>query len=235
MTVKTAMIMAAGLGTRMRPLTLDKPKPLIEVAGRTLLDLALDELPPAGIHNAVVNVHYLPEQIEAYAKTRSDIDIHISDERAQLLDTGGGIRKALPYLGDSFAVLNSDNVWKANGASALAQLLPYWDEARMDSLLLLARRSEAVGYTRAGDFELEPDGRLRWREAETATYVYASMYIARAEIFAALPEGPVSTLEAWRTSLAKGRLFGHVFDGIWCDIGTPEAITPAEAVALSNG
>jgi N-acetyl-alpha-D-muramate 1-phosphate uridylyltransferase len=235
MSIKTAMVMAAGLGTRMRPLTLDKPKPLIKVAGRTLLDHALDELPPAGIDKAVVNVHYLPEQIEAFARNRTDIDIHISDERAQLLDTGGGIRKALPYLGDSFAVLNSDNLWKANGASALAQLLPYWDETRMDSLLLLAKRTEAVGYTRNGDFEIEADGRLRWREGETATYVYASIYIARAEIFAALPEGPVSTLEAWRSSIAKGRVFGHIFDGTWCDIGSPESIAPAEALLCSNG
>jgi N-acetyl-alpha-D-muramate 1-phosphate uridylyltransferase len=235
MTIKTAMVMAAGMGTRMRPLTLDKPKPLIEVGGRTLLDHALDELPPAGIHEAVVNVHYLSDQIEAFVAARQDIKIHISDERAQLLDTGGGIRKALPLLGDSFAVLNSDNVWKSNGTPALAQLMPLWDEACMDSLLLLARREEAVGYTRAGDFELDADGLLHWRESETAPYVYASIYIARAEIFAALPEGPISTLEAWRSSIKKGRVFGHVFDGIWCDIGTPEAIAPAEAVLRGDG
>jgi N-acetyl-alpha-D-muramate 1-phosphate uridylyltransferase len=208
---------------------------LIKVGGRTLLDHALDELPPANIRKAVVNVHYLPEQIEAHCAARADIDIHISDERDQLLDTGGGIRKALPILGDSFAVLNSDNVWKSNGVPALAQLLPHWDATRMDSLLLLARRSEAVGYTRAGDFELDYDGRLRWREGETAPYVYASIYIARAEIFAELPEGPVSTLEAWRSSIAKGRVFGHIFDGIWCDIGTPQAIAPAEAILRGNG
>jgi N-acetyl-alpha-D-muramate 1-phosphate uridylyltransferase len=235
MTIKTAMVMAAGLGTRMRPLTLDKPKPLIEVAGRTLLDHALDELPPAGIDEAVVNVHYLPEQIEAFAATRQDINIHISDERAQLLDTGGGIRKALPLLGDSFAVLNSDNVWIHNGTPALAQLMPLWDEARMDSLLLLARREESVGYTRAGDFELDADGRVHWREGETAPYVYASLYLTRAEIFAELPEGPVSTLEAWRSSTKKGRVFGHIFDGIWCDIGTPGAIALAEAAVRDNG
>jgi N-acetyl-alpha-D-muramate 1-phosphate uridylyltransferase len=229
-TIKAAMIMAAGMGTRMRPLTLDKPKPLIQVGGRTLFDHALDQLPPAGIDTAVVNVHYLPEQIEAFAETRSDIDIHISDERGQLLDTGGGIKKALPLLGDCFAVLNSDNVWKDNGVPALAQLMPHWNAESMDSLLLLARREEAVGYTRAGDFELRNDGRLSWRQGETAPYVYASLYITRAEIFDALPEGPVSTLEAWRSSIAKGRVFGHVFDGIWCDIGTPQAIAPAEAV-----
>jgi N-acetyl-alpha-D-muramate 1-phosphate uridylyltransferase len=235
MAIDSAMIMAAGLGTRMRPLTLDRPKPLIQVGGRTLLDHAMDELPPAGIHKAVVNVHYLSEQIEAYAQKRHDIDIHISDERDQLLDTGGGIRKALPFLGNSFAVLNSDNVWKSNGVPALAQIMPLWDPERMDSLLLLARRDQAVGYTRAGDFELEADGRLRWRDGETASYVYASLYIARGEIFAELPEGPVSTLEAWRKSIAKGRVYGHVFDGIWCDIGTPEAIALAEAVLRGDG
>jgi N-acetyl-alpha-D-muramate 1-phosphate uridylyltransferase len=228
--IDSAMIMAAGFGTRMRPLTVSTPKPLIKVAGRTLLDHALDQLPPAGIKNAVVNVHYLPEQIEAHARTRADINIHISDERAQLLDTGGGIRQALPYLGETFAVLNSDNLWKHHRTPALAQLLPHWDAARMDSLLLLARRSDAVGYSRAGDFELDTDGRLRWRTGETAPFVYASIYIARAEIFASLPEGPVSTLEAWRSSIKKGRVYGHIFDGIWCDIGTPAAIPLAEAL-----
>jgi N-acetyl-alpha-D-muramate 1-phosphate uridylyltransferase len=229
MAIKTAMVMAAGLGTRMRPLTLDRPKPLITVGGRTLLDHALDELPPAGIGTVVVNVHYLPEQIEAHADQRQDLTIHISDERSQLLDTGGGIRKALPLLGDSFAVLNSDNVWIHNGVPALAQLIPNWDPERMDSLLLLAPRSEAVGYTRAGDFDLDSDGRLSWREGDTAPFVYASMYITRADIFAALPDGPVSTLEAWRGSIQKGRIFGQVFDGLWCDIGTPQAIALTEA------
>ncbi len=228
--INSAMIMAAGLGTRMRPLTRTLPKPLIKVRGRALLDHALDELIPAGIRKAVVNVHYLAEQVEAYCAARQDIDIHISDERAQLLDTGGGIRKALPLLGEQFAVLNSDNIWRSEATPALAQLLPHWQPERMDSLLLLAPRAAAVGYTRAGDFELGTDGRLSWRSSETATYVYASIYLTRADIFAALPEGPVSTLQAWHAASARGRLFGHVFDGVWCDIGTPASIALADVL-----
>jgi N-acetyl-alpha-D-muramate 1-phosphate uridylyltransferase len=228
--INTAMIMAAGLGTRMQPLTLTKPKPLIRVRGRTLLDHALDQLRPAGLHKAVVNVHYLPDQMEAHCAARQDVAITISDERAQLLETGGGVRKALPQLGAEFAVLNSDNIWLANGTPALAQLLPHWNPATMDSLLLLARRETAVGYTRAGDFELGADGRLAWRSGATAPYVYASIYISQQSQFNMLPEGKVSTLVAWQESVKNGRLYGHIFDGTWCDIGSPESIALAEAL-----
>lgn len=224
------MILAAGLGTRMRPLTLTTPKPLIMARGKTLLDHALDELLAAGIQRAVVNVHYLADAIEAHVAARHDLHITISDERAQLLETGGGVRKALPLLGDVFAVLNADNIWRAHGTAALAQLLPHWDAEKMDALLLLTLRSSAIGYSRAGDFELAADGRLARRRDETAPYVYASIQIAKAHMFAALPEGPVSTNIAWDAALARGRLYGHVFDGVWCDIGTPESIAMAQAL-----
>jgi N-acetyl-alpha-D-muramate 1-phosphate uridylyltransferase len=228
--INSAMILAAGLGTRMRPLTLATPKPLIKVRGRTLLDHALDELRPAGIGTAVVNVHYLAAQVEAHCAARQDMEIVISDERDCLLETGGGVRKALPQLGADFAVLNSDNIWLANGMSALVQLLPHWNPETMDSLLLLARRETAVGYTRAGDFELGSDGRLMRRSDATAPYVYASIYISQRRQFARLPDGPVSTNVAWDESIKNGRLYGYLFDGIWCDIGTPGSIALAEAL-----
>jgi N-acetyl-alpha-D-muramate 1-phosphate uridylyltransferase len=228
--ITSAMILAAGLGTRMQPLTRTKPKPLIAVCGRTLLDHALDELPPAGIHHGVVNVHYLADQVEAHLAARADLRIDISNERDQLLETGGGVRKALPLLGDAFAVLNADNIWRANGPSALAQLIPHWDADKMDALLLLTPRRTAIGYSRAGDFELANDGRLTRRSGEYATYVYASIQIAQAHMFEALPAGPVSTNIAWDSAIARGRLFGHVFDGLWADIGTPASIALAEAL-----
>jgi N-acetyl-alpha-D-muramate 1-phosphate uridylyltransferase len=227
---KSAMILAAGLGTRMRPLTLTKPKPLIVARGRTLLDHALDELAPAGIGTAVVNVHYFADQIEAHVAARTDLNIHLSDERDQLLETGGGVRKALPLLGEVFAVLNADNIWRSSGTAALAQLLPHWNADKMDALLLLTRRDSAIGYSRAGDFELSADGRLQRRSGETAPYVYASIQIAKAHMFAALPDGPVSTNVAWDAAIARGRLYGHVFDGQWCDIGTPASIALAQAL-----
>jgi N-acetyl-alpha-D-muramate 1-phosphate uridylyltransferase len=228
--ITSAMILAAGLGTRMRPLTLTKPKPLMTVCGRTLLDHALDELLPAGINHAVVNVHYLADQVEAHLAARQDLRIDISDERQQLLETGGGVRKALAKLGTIFAVLNADNIWRANGPSALAQLIPHWNSDTMDALLLLTPRTHAIGYSRAGDFERGTDGHLTRRCGDHATYVYASIQIAQAHMFEALPEGPVSTNIAWDSAIARGRLFGCVFDGTWCDIGTPASIILAETL-----
>jgi N-acetyl-alpha-D-muramate 1-phosphate uridylyltransferase len=205
--IDTAMILAAGLGTRMQPLTLTTPKPLIKAAGRALLDHALDELAPAGIGKAVVNVHHLAAQVEAHCRARQDVQISISDERALLLETGGGVRKALPHLGESFA-----------------------DAARMDALLLLTPRDAAIGYSRAGDFELEKDGRVRRRHSDSATYVFASIQIAHRQLFEDLPDGPVSTNIAWDAAIGRGRLYGHVFDGLWCDVGTPESLALAEAL-----
>jgi N-acetyl-alpha-D-muramate 1-phosphate uridylyltransferase len=228
--IDTAMILAAGLGTRMQPLTLTTPKPLIKAAGRALLDHALDELAPAGIGKAVVNVHHLAAQVEAHCRARQDVQISISDERALLLETGGGVRKALPHLGESFAVLNADNIWRADSLPALAQLLPHWDAARMDALLLLTPRDAAIGYSRAGDFELEKDGRVRRRHSDSATYVFASIQIAHRQLFEDLPDGPVSTNIAWDAAIGRGRLYGHVFDGLWCDVGTPESLALAEAL-----
>jgi N-acetyl-alpha-D-muramate 1-phosphate uridylyltransferase len=225
------MVLAAGLGTRMRPLTLSIPKPLIKVRGRSLLDHALDELVAAGASSAVVNVHYLADQVEAHLARRDDLSIVISDERDQLLDTGGGVRKALHKLGtDDFAVLNADNLWITNGPQALQQLMPHWDAARMDALLLLAPRARAIGYTRAGDFEIDNDGRLTRRKGDVADQVYASIMIAHPRLFADMPEGPFSTNLSWDRAIAQGRLFGHVFDGLWCDVGTPQTLALIDAL-----
>lgn len=225
------MVLAAGLGSRMRPLTLATPKPLIVARGRTLLDHALDELALAGATRAVVNVHYLAQQVEAHVARRHDLAIRISDERPALLDTGGGVKKALPWLGDApFATLNADNVWLARSTPALAQLLPHWDDATMDALLLLAPREQAIGYTRAGDFEMDAEGRLTRRSAETASHVFASIQICHPRLFANTPDGAFSTNLCWDRAIRAGRLFGHVFDGRWCDVGTPQALAQVDAL-----
>jgi N-acetyl-alpha-D-muramate 1-phosphate uridylyltransferase len=225
------MVMAAGLGTRMRPLTLNRPKPLLVARGRTLLDHALDELAAAGVNNAVVNVHYLAGQVIAHVTARQNISVRISDEQTQLLDTGGGVRKALPHLGkDVFAVLNSDNVWLTDTMPALSQLLPYWNDARMDALMLLVPREQAIGYDRAGDFEMDGEGRLSRRRGTQATYVWASIQLCHPRLFANTPEGPFSTNFCWDRAIAAGRLFGHVLDGRWCDVGTPAALDLVNAL-----
>jgi MurNAc alpha-1-phosphate uridylyltransferase len=227
-----AFVLAAGLGTRMRPLTDRVPKPLVGLAGRTLLDHVLDRIAEAGIGEAVVNVHYLADQIEQHLRGRRAPRITISDERAQLLETGGGIAKALPLLGDGpFLVHNSDSVWREAGLSNLAALAAAFDAGRMDGLLLLADRSTSLGYAGRGDFHLGADGRLR-RVApnETARFVFAGVSIATPRLMCDCPPGAFSLNRVWDRALAEGRLFGLALAGTWMHVGDPAALRDAEAL-----
>jgi len=226
----SAMVLAAGLGKRMYPLTVDRPKPLVEVAGKRLIDYAFDRLRSANITRAVVNVHYLAEQVEDWAQSQTAPEIVISDERRQLLDTGGGIQKALDHLGPApFFVLNSDSFWLDGAIPALERLRRAWDGARMDSLLLLSPQASAVGYEGAGDFHRDAGWRLNRRQpGETAPFIYAGCYLVSPSLFAGAPEGAFSMNLLWDAALARGRLFGLLHDGLWIHVGRPDSIAYAE-------
>ncbi|MCJ2050186.1 nucleotidyltransferase family protein [Methylobacterium sp. J-070] len=229
--VSRAFVLAAGLGKRMRPVTATVPKPLVEVAGKTLLDHALDRIAEAGIGTAVVNVHYLADLIEGHLARRTGApDTRVSDERAALLETGGGIRKALPVLGAApFVVLNSDSFWLEGPTSNLRRLVDAWDGARMDGLLLVAPTATSLGYEGAGDFVMDPDGRLERRgEREVAPFIYAGVAILDPALFTGTPEGAFSLNLLFDRAIATGRLFGMRLDGQWLHVGTPEAIRAAE-------
>lgn len=229
--ITRAFVLAAGLGKRMRPVTATVPKPLVEVAGKALLDHALDRAAEAGIGTAVVNVHYLPDLIEAHlARRMGGPEILISDEREALLETGGGIRKALALIGDgAFVVLNSDSFWLEGPAPNLGRLIATWDEARMDCLLLVAPTATSLGYEGAGDFAMDADGRLERRgEREVAPFIYAGVAILKPGLFAGTPEGAFSLNRLFDTAIGDGRLFGMRLDGQWLHVGTPHAIRAAE-------
>jgi MurNAc alpha-1-phosphate uridylyltransferase len=227
-----AMVMAAGLGNRMRPVTDTRPKPLVEVAGRTLLDHALDRLKEAGIARAVVNVHYLADQIETHLAHYDGLEVGISDERDVLLETGGGVLRALPQLGAEFVVMNSDSLWIEGRTRNLPQLIEAWDPAGMDVLLLLAPVARSLGYDGRGDFTMGPTGRLARREAGgSAPYVYAGVGMMKASLFTdgdPLPQGPFSLNVVFDRAIAAGRLYGLELDGEWLHVGTPAAIRAAE-------
>ena len=225
-----AMILAAGLGARMQPLTLKHPKPLVAVAGKPIIAYALDRLRAADVAEAVVNVHYLPEQIERWAAGIAVPRLVISNERDSLLDTGGGVKKALALLGaDPFFVLNGDSFWVEGARPALERLRAAWDGRRMDCLLLLAAMTSAVGFEGRGDFLMHPDGRLARRpEGEIAPFAYAGCYLVHPRLFADSPDGPFSMNLLWDRALAKGRLFGLRHDATWIHVGTPDAIAAAE-------
>ncbi len=227
---RRAMILAAGLGQRMRPLTLTRPKPLIEVAGRPIIAHAVERLAAAGIAQAVVNVHYLPEAIEQWAAGIDAPRLVISDERERLLDTGGGVKKALPLLGrDPFFVLNGDSFWVEGAQPALERMRAVWDGRRMDCLLLLAAMTSAVGYSGKGDFLMAPDGQLERRpEAKVAPFVFAGCYLVHPRLFADSPEGPFSMNLLWNRAQERGRLHGLRHDGTWIHVGTPDAVQQAE-------
>jgi MurNAc alpha-1-phosphate uridylyltransferase len=226
----SAMVLAAGLGKRMYPLTIDRPKPLVEVAGKRLIDYAFDRLRSANITRAVVNVHYLAEQVEDWARSQTVPEIVISDERRQLLDTGGGIQKALDHLGRApFFVLNSDSFWLDGAIPALERLRRAWDGVRMDSLLLLSPQASAVGYEGAGDFYMDASWRLTRRQpGEKAPFIYAGCYLVAPSLFAGAPEGAFSMNLLWDAALARGRLFGLLHDGLWIHVGRPDSIAYAE-------
>ncbi|QTN19546.1 nucleotidyltransferase family protein [Brevundimonas sp. AJA228-03] len=230
---KTAMVLAAGLGTRMRPLTDDRPKALVEVGGRALIDHVLDRLVEAGVERAVVNVHWYADRLEAHLAARGrGPEIAISDEREALLETGGGLKKARPLLGDGAVfVANIDSVWTdgASGAGWADELARLWDPAAMDACLLLARREGSIGFEGDGDFFLGSDGRLTFRgEAASAPFAYMGVHITRSDYADGGPDGAFSLSPLWRASAAAGRLYGCVLDGDWMHVGDPQARDEAE-------
>jgi N-acetyl-alpha-D-muramate 1-phosphate uridylyltransferase len=224
------MVLAAGLGTRMRPVTDTLPKPLVPVGGRALVDHALDRLAEAGIGSAIVNVHYLADLIEAHVQPRRRPTVAVSDERGALLETGGGIRKALPLLGGApFLVLNSDSLWIEDGTPNLLRLQAAWRPERMDILLLVAEAAKSLGYQGRGDFSLDPDGRLQRRgERPSVPFVYAGVAILKPQLFSDTPDGAFSLNLLFDRAIVAGRLYGMPLGGQWLHVGTPEAIAAAE-------
>jgi MurNAc alpha-1-phosphate uridylyltransferase len=230
------MVLAAGFGQRMRPLTDKMPKPLVKVAGKSLIDHVLDRLADAGVTRAVVNVHYLAEQIERHVAARTRPQVTISDERGLLLDTGGGVIKALPLIGDApFFHINSDTIWIDGVRPNLTRLAEHFDAATMDGLLLLAPGAGSIGYAGRGDFTMAPDGRLRARpERDVAPFVYAGAAILSPRLFDGAPQGAFSLTKLFTRAIAAGRLHGLRLEGLWMHVGTPEAIAEAEAAISAS-
>jgi len=229
---RTAMIMAAGLGKRMRPLTATKPKPLIEVAGQALLDHVLDRLRAAGVEKVVVNVHYLADAVEAHLASRTHgLEVVISDERKLLMETGGGLMQAADLIdADPFIAVNSDNFWVDGPADTLKLLASHWDNAKMDALLLLVPLARAQNHRGMGDFHMDRNGRLRRREkSRVAPFVYTGIQMLSKRLLRDAPEGPFSTNLFWNRAIEAGRCFGAVHQGLWFDVGTPKSIKLTEA------
>ncbi len=235
---RTAMVMAAGLGKRMRPLTITRPKPLVEVRGRPLIDHVFDRLRAAGIERVVVNVHYLADSLEAHLRRRyGDMEVVVSDERAQLLETGGGLVKALPLLGDEpVLVVNGDSLWIDGPVDAIKLLSARWDPATMDMLLLMVPFARANNLGGMGDFRLGPDGRIigRRKPGTVAPFAYTGVQIIDPRVLVDAPEGPFSTNVFWDRAIAAGRAYGQVHQGLWFEIGTPGAVTRTEAMLLDG-
>lgn len=233
---RRAMVLAAGLGIRMRPLTESMPKALVPVGGKPLLDHVLDRLAAARVTTAVVNVHHFADQVVEHLSPRQVPQIVVSDERDALLDTGGGVVKALPLLGDApFFHVNSDTIWIDGVKSNLEWLAAGFDAGKMDALLLLAATSASVGYSGRGDFAMAPDGRLRRRaEREVVPFVYAGVAILSPALFKDAPAGAFSLNLLFDRAIEEGRLYGLRLDGLWMHVGTPEAIAAAEAAILQS-
>lgn len=232
----TAMVLAAGLGVRMRPLTNTRPKPLVSVAGKTLLDHVLDKLAEVDVAKTVVNVHYLPDQIITHVADRKQPRIVISDERDVILGTGGAVVRALPELGDKpFFHVNADTLWIDGVRSNLARLADSFDPARMDILLLMAPTAGSIGYSGNGDYAMLPDGTLRRRkEREIVPFVYAGAAIMSPAIFADAPKGEFALTKNFDRASEQGRLFGLRLDGTWMHVGTPDAVSAAERAFLAS-
>lgn len=228
---RNAMVFAAGLGKRMRPVTDTLPKPLVPIAGKTMLDHTLDRLAAAGVERAIVNVHYLADQIEAHLAGRQNPAVIVSDERGELLDQGGGIRRALDRLGpEPFLICNTDAFWLEGPRSNLRRLATLWDATRMDVLLLVAAAASSVGVDWPGDFTMDAEGRLKQREeGGVAPFVYAGIGIVKPELFAEMAEKPFRLAPFFFGAAEEGRLFGCRLEGIWLHVGTPGAIAEAEA------
>lgn len=231
MNPRTAMVLAAGLGTRMRPLTDDRSKALVEVAGRSLIDHMLDRLADAGAERAVVNVHYFADRLVAHLADRRCPQVIISDERAQLLETGGGLKLARPLTGEEpIWVANIDSVWTEDGRPGLQVLADAWDPATMDVCLLCVPLARSMGFDGAGDFFRSEDGRLTFRnQAAGAPLAYMGVHICKPQIVDDQPDGPFSLTPIWRRLADQGRLFGAVLQGDWMHVGDPAARDAAEA------
>lgn len=230
--LSTAMVLAAGLGSRLRPLTDDRPKALVEVAGSALIDHMLARLAAAGVGRAVVNVHAHANRLEAHLMARNTApQILISDEREAVLETGGGLRKARSLLGDDpVFVANIDSVWIEHGEPIAEALKAAWDPARMDVLLALARLDKTSGFDGPGDFFMAQDGRLEFRgQAMTAPLGYMGLHITKPQIVDHGPPGAFSLVVPWRELAAQGRVYGVVLDGEWMHVGDPQALSEAEA------
>lgn len=231
----TAMVMAAGLGKRMRPLTASQPKPLVRLAGKPLVDHALDRLAENGVARAVVNVHYLADALEAHVVERSLPKVSISDEREELLETGGGMVKAQGNLPDPFFCLNADNIWIDGPRDAFADLSARWNPDEMDALLLVVSHARAVNFNGPGDFYMDPVGRLsRRRQGRIAPFIYTGIQLVSHRLLRDAPRGKFSTNILWDRAIEEGRLFGLSFTGLWFEVGTPQAIAPTED-ALKRG
>ena len=227
----TAMVMAAGLGTRMRPLTETVPKPLIEVSGKPLIDHVLERLAAAGVRRVIANVHYLPDQIETHLRDHPHgLDIAISDERNLLLETGGGLVKAAPLIDcDPFFAVNSDNLWIDGPVDTVKLLASHWDDARMDAVLLLVPQARAFNHGGLGDFHMGRNGKLRRRDKKrVAPFVFTGVQMLSKRLLRDAPQGPFSTNLLWDRAIAEGRCFGAVHQGLWFDVGTPQSIARTE-------
>ncbi len=228
--IRRAMIMGAGQGTRMAPLTDDKPKPLVLFMGKPLINHSLARLTAAGVEEVIVNVHAHADLLEAHLKKISSPKIVISDEREELLDTGGGVKKARPLLGDDpIITFNSDSVWIEGRRPTLTRMMDVWNPETMDALLMIASATNTIGEVRRGDFTMEPDGRLVRREERTvAPFMYAGVQIINPTLFDDGPEGPFSTNLIWDKAIERGRLFGLRMEATWMHVGTPEDLADAE-------
>jgi len=235
------MLLAAGKGLRMRPLTSHRPKPMVDVAGRTLIDRALDRVVEAGIRRAVVNLHYRGAMLQKQLASRDDVALAFSDESTGLLETGGGVKKALRFLKDKqgqarpFFVANSDALWLDRRVNAFERLADAWDGRRMDALLLLQRTSGAIGYERQGDYRIADDGRLVRSIGKPAPFVFTGLQILHPRLFAGAPRGAFSTVRLFDAAEARGRLFGLAHDGVWMDVGTPASVQLAMQKLQSLG
>lgn len=234
-TIETAMVMAAGLGKRMRPLTATRPKPLIRVGGKALIDYALDRIAAAGIGKVVVNAHYLPDALEAHLRrAKRAFSVTMSDERGQLMETGGGLvqaQRAGLLKGDPILCVNSDNIWTDGPCDTIGRMAERWDSQAMDALLLLVPHPRAVGHAGRGDFRMDGAGKLvRRRGATIAPYIYCGVQLLSQRLLRDPPEGPFSTNILWDRAIDEGRLYGIAHEGSWCDVGTVSVIPKVEAV-----
>lgn len=234
--VTTAMVMAAGLGTRMRPLTDDKPKPLVKVAGKAMIDHCFDKLEEAEVEKVIVNVHYFPELLEAHVRSADyPFEFLISDERSELMETGGGLVQAQSLIRDQpFFCINSDNLWSDGTPTSLEKLSGRWNDTEMDALLLIVPHSGARNYKGTGDFLLDDEGRITRKIPDgEAPYIYTGIQLISKRLLRDAPDGPFSTMKLWERAIAEKRLFGLVHTGEWYEVGSPEAIAPTEAALAS--